>query len=591
MEEPFRKRPRLFMFANHSSDPRLDEDLGTRRLRNDLLLKSRFESIFEKYSHDFSGVGDEIDMDTMSIVVNNGHVQSMENETDPGGEYTAKAKSLLRAMTGAQDGANEYFNKGADEAITSIEEIAESAALAGDDPGLDPVNSDDELFVPVRARASYIARPDSRESQTTVRSGLGDSDDESLFGDQQKPERSTSPDSLFQVQLQDSPGPKTTDLLTEFETLDKEVDDRSLLEKFGPRHGPEVLAIIRRTRNYAAQAHIEPAWRLPTDLVPAEPRRSASNSGTPPVPVPTRTDRRTTSPAPTGSLWKPARVRSKKAVRQPAVSRYSRAESADPLQDGFSDRQDEGGGSNDSGEDFKRKSRKQDKEDEQILRLREGSCFYCSRQWSSRAGVLKHWAKLARDYDKGEIDDDDVHNLEYIHGYVSCSSRGPRAPRLIIADFKTLVELHEGAGLSFDEIAECGALRTRKSGIALNDIYDRYRTPSGFRNDNSREWSQTELCMLAELCQKPRRDIGAFASHFKHRHQSEIGNKLAEMWLESLWSSVRRRSPTSTQQAHNPPQQSDLNRTEHTGQEETPLDPPTFLKMEPDSDDELFGRR
>ncbi|MCJ1480665.1 hypothetical protein MMC06_000820 [Schaereria dolodes] len=74
MERPL-KRPCV-------SFPDPFEQLYQRRARNDLHLKSKFESIFQKYSKDFSKVGDEIDIVSGEIVVNNGHIQSMENEQD-----------------------------------------------------------------------------------------------------------------------------------------------------------------------------------------------------------------------------------------------------------------------------------------------------------------------------------------------------------------------------------------------------------------------------------------------------------------------------------------------------------------------------
>ena len=61
-----------------------DKELKYRRARNDQLLKSRFESIFEKYGKDFSHVGDEIDLQTGEIVVDNGHILSMRDERDTG---------------------------------------------------------------------------------------------------------------------------------------------------------------------------------------------------------------------------------------------------------------------------------------------------------------------------------------------------------------------------------------------------------------------------------------------------------------------------------------------------------------------------
>jgi hypothetical protein len=61
-----------------------DQELQRRRACNDLRLKSAFELIFEKYGKDFTGIGDEIDLETGEIVVNHGHVSTMKNEKDPG---------------------------------------------------------------------------------------------------------------------------------------------------------------------------------------------------------------------------------------------------------------------------------------------------------------------------------------------------------------------------------------------------------------------------------------------------------------------------------------------------------------------------
>ena len=75
---PLAKRRRL----HDTGDP--DAELQERRLRNDKKLKSRFESIFEKYSKDFSGIGDVIDFEKDEIVVDNGHLWDMKDEKDPG---------------------------------------------------------------------------------------------------------------------------------------------------------------------------------------------------------------------------------------------------------------------------------------------------------------------------------------------------------------------------------------------------------------------------------------------------------------------------------------------------------------------------
>lgn len=60
------------------------------RDRNNQKLKSRFEHIFRKYEHDFTGVGDEFDIHTDQIVVNNGHLEHMRNESDSGTTASSK---------------------------------------------------------------------------------------------------------------------------------------------------------------------------------------------------------------------------------------------------------------------------------------------------------------------------------------------------------------------------------------------------------------------------------------------------------------------------------------------------------------------
>ena len=74
MERPFKRR-RL-------SGDVLDADLRDRKAQIDLRFKSNLESIFDKYGKDFNGVGDEIDIVTGEIVVNNGHILSMADEKD-----------------------------------------------------------------------------------------------------------------------------------------------------------------------------------------------------------------------------------------------------------------------------------------------------------------------------------------------------------------------------------------------------------------------------------------------------------------------------------------------------------------------------
>lgn len=73
-----------------------EDDLQVTRQKLDNKLKSTFEAIFEKYGKDFTGVGDEIDLRTGEIIVDNGHVAEMHAENDAG---EARGRGMLRAFT------------------------------------------------------------------------------------------------------------------------------------------------------------------------------------------------------------------------------------------------------------------------------------------------------------------------------------------------------------------------------------------------------------------------------------------------------------------------------------------------------------
>ena len=110
--EPHSKRRRVSSYP----DPSLD--LHELRARNALKLKSTFETIFEKYSQDFSGVGDEIDLETGKIVVNNGHLLGMRDEVDVGydqddTEEDELANDLLSDI-GQEDPRVEHIELGLD---------------------------------------------------------------------------------------------------------------------------------------------------------------------------------------------------------------------------------------------------------------------------------------------------------------------------------------------------------------------------------------------------------------------------------------------------------------------------------------------
>lgn len=112
MEPPY-KRQRL----SPGSVP--DPDLQKRRARNDHRLKSIFELIFDKYGKDFDGVGDEIDLRTGEIVVNNGHVLGMTDEKDVGQLGDPYEDGESETSSEGEGGDRQDFNE---EAVTPFPE-------------------------------------------------------------------------------------------------------------------------------------------------------------------------------------------------------------------------------------------------------------------------------------------------------------------------------------------------------------------------------------------------------------------------------------------------------------------------------------
>lgn len=106
-------------------------------------LKSAFERIFEKYERDFTGVGDEIDLRTGEIVVDNGHIHSLKEaelgEAEGGdggsGDGASEAGSLNeeeRLLRGRED--HRYSRLGGQHALPVVSvppQIGTSPLLGG----------------------------------------------------------------------------------------------------------------------------------------------------------------------------------------------------------------------------------------------------------------------------------------------------------------------------------------------------------------------------------------------------------------------------------------------------------------------------
>ena len=101
IERPFKRQ-------RYSDSDIPEAGLLFRRQKNDQKLKTRFESIFDKYGKDFDGVGDEIDLQTGNIIVNNGHLFGMANEKDAVGFGDSPAEQDVGKVSEESDDSDEW---------------------------------------------------------------------------------------------------------------------------------------------------------------------------------------------------------------------------------------------------------------------------------------------------------------------------------------------------------------------------------------------------------------------------------------------------------------------------------------------------
>lgn len=109
------KRAKLIEYTSRDEGPSL-EDV---RRRNELKLRRTFEAIFDKYSRDFTGVADEMDIETGEIVVDNGHVRGMRHERD----ILTKKDCVLTNRTASRD--IEEDDGGDDELSTPLAPVSD----------------------------------------------------------------------------------------------------------------------------------------------------------------------------------------------------------------------------------------------------------------------------------------------------------------------------------------------------------------------------------------------------------------------------------------------------------------------------------
>jgi hypothetical protein len=244
-----------------------DEELQQKRAQLDFKLKSTFEAIFEKYGKDFDGVGDEIDLRTGEILVDNGHLAEMQDERDAGDRRAGG--NLLRALTVEPESVAGSFTESVtensgeeDEGDDAQNDILDVADLSDGD-----MLEDDMIL-----RGCEDFKPDSfvdGATETKVPTFRNESESE--------------------VPQSDASHPNSK--VTSFPSYNE------LVKSFGPEVAPEIVNIIAR-QQAQDDSHIEPAWRAPSiPLAPAGKRPTLRTY------VPQLEIERTPSPELSESVW------------------------------------------------------------------------------------------------------------------------------------------------------------------------------------------------------------------------------------------------------------------------------------------------
>jgi hypothetical protein len=210
-----------------------DQDLQQKRARLDFKLKSTFESIFEKYEKDFDGVGDEIDLYTGEILVDNGHLRQMQNERDAGDP--TRARGIPRTLPGDSDGLMSSSIEGDDLEDEEDEDDGEDGEdYDNEDPLSDEDMVEDDMILRgfAQARQFMARRPSLQQSTFDIGS----------LGHKKEPRQSAA----SHRSTQETMFPSRSDILSQF----------------GPQLGPEIAKYVSR-QGALEDASIEPIWRAP----------------------------------------------------------------------------------------------------------------------------------------------------------------------------------------------------------------------------------------------------------------------------------------------------------------------------------------
>ena len=263
-----------FEDQEEAEDYDADQELQHQRAELDYRLKNTFESIFAKYERDFDGIGDEIDLRTGEVVVDNGHLLEMINERDAGlKRYPRDIKEVLEDeedYSGSESYliGHEILDSAAENEDVDMESTEEASVEV-----LESNDEDNEMF----------AGDDEEDVEEVGDTGTEASmeDDDLILRGFVHANRFVRASSARQaIPKHSALQHKSRGLQDEFPSAHNDI-----LEQFGPELGAQIAGYIAQQEQATRERHIEPVWRAPQlpSLARARPSMPTFRSRAPPV--------------------------------------------------------------------------------------------------------------------------------------------------------------------------------------------------------------------------------------------------------------------------------------------------------------------
>ncbi|KFY70226.1 hypothetical protein V499_09350 [Pseudogymnoascus sp. VKM F-103] len=308
-----------------------EADLQATRQKLDNKLKSTFEAIFEKYGKDFTGVGDEIDLRTGEIIVDNGHVAEMHAETDAG---EVRGRGMLRAFTeepeharlpqedvedsnatdeGDEDTDTDYHVRGRQmlRAFTQEPEFGQEAGTEEDENEYD---GDTSKLIPIDE--------DESDDDDILYQNSGVIPAKSMAPPPRPPLHKPSqqkPQSRFHT-------PKPLPRQRLWSTGAADTLEPDIVSQFGQELGPRIVEYVSRQKS-VDEGSIDPKWRTPALPAATAGKRPILKS----MILQPDTER---SPSPNeDSLWAPEKKRRRRRRKAEMINKEPAGESETVVRD------------------------------------------------------------------------------------------------------------------------------------------------------------------------------------------------------------------------------------------------------------------